>query len=538
MALLNEIYKIDLSNIISSSTMFYTDYIGQTVFSAQWKARDNNAILAFAGYGDACISASTLRVDGDLLISSGWNDGFAVKRINNNGSITHLWYEYQPFSSTSLVLDTARGKAYSGGPAYNGIVEYDYSAYKNGGAGPGIKGRTLTVAANNLPFDKPGRNYWNGLEFSGNYLYILGVNTTGLTTAMRWNVVTEQSDNLAVINYRNGGRSGGSIYYSADTDRIYYRWVNDGEMWVVTNASKAQDDPISPARAFNIRFNDVGLGLHCYQAMSAESTENPNHVFVGGVHLFAELDITPCLNESTPGLPIRLSGISSSSWYDYNLWSNFEFITPDPVYKGDLIIMLSCQGYVEAHGWWDKEYNMPVVARQVENWHNSEDGLRYDYGGERALATTTDGTKYWVYTGYANSDGYSFHVFPESYGNVLEPHAEIVFGTFGLSNGGPVGQVKIDSLTDGMYIPSGCTVNYYLSSNNGVSWESFDPSGAHTFSTAGNQVRLKIVMDGFPYKMPHFWKIGFLNISLTERIPLHNKVRRSIRRLAGYKTPQ
>jgi hypothetical protein len=58
--------------------------------------------------------------------------------------------------------------------------------------------------------------------------------------------------------------------------------------------------------------------------------------------------------------------------------------------------------------------------------------------------------------------------------------------------------------TGNAVVPSGCTLNVYVSNNNGSTWESFDRSSdiAHVFSSTGTQLRIKISATGHPNRSP------------------------------------
>ena len=61
--------------------------------------------------GDRVIGFTTgYEIDGDLLFTVGWGDGFAVRRLNNDGTMTRLYYEsqflYRDTSSTDNHLQS------------------------------------------------------------------------------------------------------------------------------------------------------------------------------------------------------------------------------------------------------------------------------------------------------------------------------------------------------------------------------------------------------------------------------------------------
>ena len=681
MALKHKVIKINTTNIVSSSKMFMSTYGGRTIFSTQWKARDNNAIWSSpSSYqeGSAVISKDGMRVDDNLILTVGWNGGvsggFAVRRIETNGSLTLLYHDDKPANSygyyTSIALDTVHGVAYVGNQVYDNITEYDYSAFQNNGSGPVTKGRNLTEAANDLPSDEVGRSYNNGIEVVGDFLYFVSDDKVE-SEAYRWHIPTETKMNISVINKRNDGRYG-TLNYFPDSNRLYISFYDNGETWVIANPDKFAEnqdaswvlptshndpagvwtnpekvyngdtsdygyvDPTPPintysdffemyitsqycdrvhiflsnmsnpmidldlyydgewhdtlvdvpvsadpsagtvlyfeeryvtrirfrlkgsntnimrvnnfkffgsttsypdtAKAFCLRVKDSGISLGDDGRVlgAIEDPDNNNYLWVGGNYRVGKVDITNSLNPNDPQIPVALSGSSSNTFdYPYHLSAyGWELSSPDPIYKGNLIIMYPMAGWIQHQGWWDQDNNMPVAAMRVNEWYNSEDSLRYDYGGARCLATASNGTKYWVYTGYGNADGHRFHVFSEDKGNVLELNSEIIFGTLSFDDSADIGAVNISNLEEGIKIPTECSANYYLSNNNGSTWEACTIGQTHEFESMGSQLRFKVSFSGTAVKAPHFQindKLTFVlfgkqNTKNTSKI-INNKVK-------------
>ena len=54
-------------------------------------------------------------------------------------------------------------------------------------------------------------------------------------------------------------------------------------------------------------------------------------------------------------------------------------------------------------------------------------------------------------------------------------------------------------------MPSDCTATFYVSNNNGTSWETYDRTSttSHIFSTTGTQLRVKLTCVGQPNKAPY-----------------------------------
>ena len=100
----------------------------------------------------------------------------------------------------------------------------------------------------------------------------------------------------------------------------------------------------------------------------------------------------------------------------------------------------------------------------------------------------------------------SFRIWPEAT-KPLEyiGNWEIVFGTFTLDNSANVDMVFLGGMSD-FYTPSSCTLNVYVSNDNGATFESYDKATveSHVFGATGTQLRVKLVATGHPNKAPFF----------------------------------
>ena len=58
------------------------------------------------------------------------------------------------------------------------------------------------------------------------------------------------------------------------------------------------------------------------------------------------------------------------------------------------------------------------------------------------------------------------------------------------------------------FVPSGCSLSYFVSNNNGTTWESYagTETGEHNFSSVGDILRIKMVASGDPSK--NAYKMG------------------------------
>ena len=92
--------NITRSNIISHSGAIITDSgsNGNFAIFPQYKGGISNATVRSGSGdydgGDRVIGfPSAYEIDGDLLFTVGWGDGFAVRRLNNDGTLTKFFME-------------------------------------------------------------------------------------------------------------------------------------------------------------------------------------------------------------------------------------------------------------------------------------------------------------------------------------------------------------------------------------------------------------------------------------------------------------
>src|SRR6056300_503100 len=81
-------------------------------------------------------------VDGDLLFTAGWGDGFAVRRLNNDGTLSRIYSEsqflYRDTGSTynhmqSVAIDTTNKLGVVMTYNVDGYTTFDYSGCVDGG---------------------------------------------------------------------------------------------------------------------------------------------------------------------------------------------------------------------------------------------------------------------------------------------------------------------------------------------------------------------------------------------------------------------
>ena len=76
----------DNTHVVSGSKVYF-DFLRKNMISTVFTLRDDNETNTASGwYGDACMCEDSIRVHDDIILSVGWGDGFAVRRILDNGS--------------------------------------------------------------------------------------------------------------------------------------------------------------------------------------------------------------------------------------------------------------------------------------------------------------------------------------------------------------------------------------------------------------------------------------------------------------------
>ena len=139
--------RLDRYKVLSKTGVYVTDDYGVTSIGPVQNGGSGNTIVnsGSGDYdgGDRVIGGHCgYDIDGDLLFTVGWGDGFAVRRLNNDGSMTRLFYDsnflwrdtgstYNHITSVAIDKINKLGVVMS----YNvyGYTTFDYSGLINGG---------------------------------------------------------------------------------------------------------------------------------------------------------------------------------------------------------------------------------------------------------------------------------------------------------------------------------------------------------------------------------------------------------------------
>ena len=542
---------LERGDIISIVGAAQNDYLGQKGIMPVAKGGLSNVLVrSGAGEydgGDRVIGwPNGFEVHDDLLFTVGWGDGFAVRRLNNDGSMTRLFYDanflYRDTSSTynhlqSVAISKTQKKGVVMTYNVDGYTTFDYSGLMNGGttfvkdARPTHSNPQRFIGGagdSGLNISSAGLYYTSGLVAAGDWIYIGEYDARHYRRCLRRSMAdgTEEvlgsadgtADKLsgsATVD-RNGYRH--TLFYDEVNDRVFYMSYYNANFQVVLDASTSTPELLW------CDLGDAGAGDDAYEQglFIPDPTNAPNRMWVGCANKIVDIDITPCLTGSAPTVhnTIRLDN-SSNIVFDvlFRFGAKYQKTSglpmdKDPTYTS-YIRTMSDRGKNMNLGWVDTTNNKtPGFIRYNDTTEDTSTGgrgrsLRYDYGGHHVLMASANGTKYWVLVGYSGGDGHTFITYNESdYPKRLIGNWEIIYGTYTLANSANIDEAFLSNV-DKFDIPSNCSLTVYLSNNNGSSWETYDTSSttAHRFSTTGTQLRVKISASGHPDKSPYY--MGF-----------------------------
>lgn len=517
------------------------DYLGQNAIIPVWKRGVSNAIVASGSNdydgGDRVIGfPNGYEVDGDLLFTTGWGDGFAVRRLNNDGTMTRLFHDnyflwrdtgstYNHMTTVAISKTAKKGVVMS----YNvyGYTTFDYSGLLNGGT-TFVKDPRPTHSnpqyfigsqdTGNGYIRRAGEAYFSGAAAAGDWIYAGDYDATHYYKVMRRNMRTGEEQR---IDMRDAGiKLDGSatidragyrfwIFYDEVNDRIFYSTFYNANFTIVYNAST------NSPRTLWVDMGDAGMGDDGYeQGLFIEDPINePNILWIGANSRIAKIDITPCLTGSRPTVLAQRYTEDANRANAFNVYfragSKFQSMTNDNIDRSpiDPRFIPTCpdRGRNMLDGWIDQDndrivgvYRHDNTTEDTTSWGRGR-SYRSDYGSNVFRMRSSNGTPYWVKVGYGY-DGHAFYVWPDEYANKMSERWEVVFGTFTLTNSANIDFVYWDRTN--YFTPSGCSLQFFVSNDNGVTWESYSGSSdsEHIFSSEGNKLRLKVIGTGTEYK--------------------------------------
>jgi hypothetical protein len=482
-------------------------------------------------------------VDGDLLFTVGWGDGFAIRRLNNDGTLTKLFQDsnflYRDTTSTynhmqSVAISTTQQKGVVMTYNVDGYTTFDYSGLVDGGTTFTKDARPTHTnpqrfiggaGSSGLNISSVGLYYSSGMVAAGDWIYVGEYDARHYRRIPRRSMVdgTEEilgsadgtADKLsgsATVD-RNGYRH--TLFYDEINDRVFYFAYYNSNFQVVLDASTSTPELLwCDLGDAGVGDDGYEMGLHINDPVNA-----PNRMWVGGSNRYVDVDITPCLTGSTPTIHNQISlsdSVNNISLLNLGrMGSKYQATSGTPMTKipgyPNYIRTYADRDINMVGGWLDTDNNKsPGSVRYNDTTEDTTTGgrgrsLRYSYDCPAVLMSSANGTKYWIKMGYSY-DGHRFIVYEESDNPYqLIGNWEVIYGTFTLANSAAVDSCFMSN-ADQITIPSNCSVTVYVSNDNGTTFETYDTSSttAHVFASTGTQLRVKISASGQPDKSPYF----------------------------------
>ena len=481
-------------------------------------------------------------IDGDLLFTVGWGDGFAVRRLNNDGSMTRIFNDsnflYRDTSSTynhlqGVAIDTTNKLGVVMTYNVDGYTTFDYSGCTSGGT-TFVKDDRPThsnpqrfiggAGDSGLNISSAGLYYQSGICAAGEWIYVGEYDARHYRRVCRRNLNTGVEQVLGNSSGTADLKSGTAtidrdgyrhwLFYDEINDRVIYAAYYNSNFIVVEDASTA-----SPKLVW-CDLGDAGVGDDGYEIgfFCPDPTNSPNRFWIGCSSKAVDVDITPCMSGSAPTVHNQVSfNDSNNVQFDalMRFGTKYQKTSGTPMDKlpsyPNHIPIHGDRGWAQIGGFLDPDNNKVHSFRRRDNL--TEDtttgsrgsSYRSDYGTNAVLMSSANGTKYWVQMGYG-ADGHSFKIWEENdKPRELIGNWEAIWGTFTLENSANIDQVFVTN-TYNLHTPSGCTSTIYVSNNNGSSWETYnkDSETSHVFSTTGTQLRVKLTCTGHPDKAPFY----------------------------------
>lgn len=495
-----------------------------------------------------------IEIDDDLIFTAGWGDGFAVRRLNNDGTLTKIYHDtyflYRDTTSTynhlqSVAIDKVNKKGVV--MTYNvyGYTTFDYSGCVGGGttfvkdARPTHTNPTdfIDPSGTNSRADgyvrRVGNSYTSGLAAAGEWIYAGEHDARHYKRIPRRNLRTGEQEFIGNSSGTGDLKSGSAtidrsgyrytLFYDEVNDRMFCFPYYNANFIVVYDASTANPELVW-CDISDAGHGDDGQeqGLHIPDPSGA-----PNRMWIGGQGRILDIDITPCLTGSAPTVHnvIYMSDLDATA-NNFRFGSKYQKTSGVPMDKvpgySDMIHIQADRGLFESRGWIDTDNNhASAFSRRLDITEDTSTGGRgrstdIDYGCPMILMESANGTKYWVQAGYSGSDGHKFHTYAESVKPMeLIGNWEIVYGTYTLENSANIDMAFLGNM-DKFNIPSSCSLAAFVSNDNGSTWETYDITSttSHVFTTTGTQLRVKLSALGQPNKAPYYdGSSGDLNVS-------------------------
>ena len=528
----SELTRSNIQRIVGCAR---NDYLGQKAIVPVSKRGRSNAIVATGSGeydgGDRVIGfPNGYEIDGDLIFTSGWGDGFAVRRLNNDGTLTKLFHDnnflYRDTGNQynhmqSVAIDRVNKKGVVMTYNVDGYTTFDYSGLMNGGT-TFVKDprpthsnpqRFIGGASGAVNLSSVGLYYTSGMVAAGEWIYAGEYDARHYQKYPRRNLRTGEEQ---LLTWETNGKTGTAnddrngyrhtLFYDDVNDRVFFCAYYNANFMMVERASTANPELVW------CDMGDAGVGDDSYEmALHIEDPVGaPNIITIGASGRHCKIDITPCQTGTRPTILEQVyENASGGQAYNVLMRAGTKYQSTTAGQPTDRMV-----GYphyipvspdrgraMASHGWLDWDNNKYVSLYRPNNVtedtssHGRGQTYYSDYGCPVVRVYSANGTPYWVQMGYGYH-GHSFYVWSNDYANHLIPNWELEYGVYQLDNNANIDFVYWNKI--GYYTPSGCTLQFFVSNNNGSTWEAYNGTDdtQHTFSSTGNRLRCKLVGNG------------------------------------------
>ena len=528
-----ELARGNIRSIIGAAA---NDYDGQRSIVPQFKRGMSNRTGYMNAGSDDCIGfPHGYGIDRNLIIHASWSSGLGIHRLNDDGSFTNIYNNTDPSAgygdanNQSIVLHKPSKKFVIMSYDNNGYSIWDYSPCFNGEAPVKLEEGGTFVSADGSSQNDTGSSYYSGLTIAGDWVYAGDEDANLYKGILRRNLVTGVQQRLlytdiaypgsAVID-RNGFRD--IMSYDSVNDRVFNQTYYNANMTVILNAST--DNP----QAVWCDMGDAGLGDDAYEhgIFIPDPINEPNIIILGCNSRVAKVDITPCFTGTKPtviGVAYTEDGNNGSRFGNYfRVGIQEQAVTNEHSGRNPFISTFcpttSDRGRNMLDGWFDQD-NFKVVGLYRHNSVTEDTAsngrgrsYRSDYGTPMFRMQSNNGTFWWIKLGYGY-DGHQLWSWDNNIGNGLVGNWSIEYGIYTLNNNANIDFVNINVINH--FVPSSCSLSYYVSNNNGVTWELYTAAQNeyHTFNSSGYQLRVKYVASGQEDKAPYKMAASYDTIS-------------------------
>ena len=421
---------ISRSDVISIVGAGVYESVGQVIGPVQ-KGGTGNCVVSSGGGeydgGDRVIGFHNgYDIDGDILITVGWGDGAAVRRLNNDGSMTKLYHDnqalYRDTTSTynhlqSCAMAKGCNKAVIGTYNVYGYSIIDYQGAVDGTTNGGAVIRedrpthtnptdfiddSGTNSRANGYIRRYGSSYYGALCAAGEWIYASSHDAnTHYKKYGRRNLATGAQEFISGVTDKKSGtadedRNGYRAFLSYDevNDRMFYfNHDGNGAFTVILDASTASpetvwcdlEDTTSSNSTFTVNGYSREQGLYIPDPVNA-----PNVIIMGGYDYILEVNFTACLTGGVPNVTKRVSNRNYTDGVDHpgnmRIGSKYQKQSGTPMdkmpdYTGEFCGYYADRGYAMVDGGFVDltSSNLKIYARKnVSNFVEDQASV---YGG-------------------------------------------------------------------------------------------------------------------------------------------------------------